>query len=297
MSTTATEAPGPASTQDGDHSIENIPAPKTDKDMKAVRFHGKEDLRFEKIQEPTCGKGQIKIVPAWCGICGSDLHEYVSGPNLCPTKPHPITGETVPLTFGHEFSGRIEELGEGVSDKWKVGDRVVVQPIIYDGDCGACKDGLINCCYKNGFVGLSGWGGGLSEHIVVPEYAVYSVPDNVGLDTAGKCFGSSLMCFFTLIKLICSACRASRCRLARCKYFSFQANGLRSDPWRWTHRPGGRSSAKGAWLQTDYSVRSIWHAETVFERLRGTRHPRSHQRRYYREMSRAVRRSWRTRCV
>lgn len=154
-------------------------------EMNAVRFYGKEDLRFEKIQEPKIAPGKIKIVPAWCGICGSDLHEYIGGASLCPTEPHPITGETVPLTMGHEFSGKIEELGEGVSDHWKVGDRVVVQPIIYDNECGACKDGLINCCSKNGFVGLSGWGGGLSEHIVVPEYAVYKLPDNVPMDVAG----------------------------------------------------------------------------------------------------------------
>jgi len=38
--------------------------------MNAVRFHGREDLRFEQIPEPECGKGQIKIKPAWCGICG-----------------------------------------------------------------------------------------------------------------------------------------------------------------------------------------------------------------------------------
>ena len=38
--------------------------------MNAVRFHGKEDLRYEQVPEPECGKGQIKIKPAWCGICG-----------------------------------------------------------------------------------------------------------------------------------------------------------------------------------------------------------------------------------
>jgi threonine dehydrogenase-like Zn-dependent dehydrogenase len=38
--------------------------------MNAVRFHGQEDLRFEQIPEPECGKGQVKIKPAWCGICG-----------------------------------------------------------------------------------------------------------------------------------------------------------------------------------------------------------------------------------
>ncbi|KAI9828103.1 MAG: hypothetical protein M1832_003630 [Thelocarpon impressellum] len=98
-----------------------------------------------------------------------------------PTTPHPITGEKVPLTIGHEFSGRVEEVGRGVTDM-KPGERVVVQPIIYDGTCGACKEGLINCCSSNGFVGLSGWGGGLSEHVVLPRASVYALPDNVSLE-------------------------------------------------------------------------------------------------------------------
>jgi len=152
--------------------------------MNAVRFHGKEDLRYEQVPEPECGKGQIKIKPAWCGICGSDLHEFLGGPSLCPTTPHPITGETIPLTFGHEFSGTIAEVGEEVSDNFAVGDRVCVQPIIYDGTCGSCEEGLVNCCDNNGFVGLSGWGGGLSDFVVVPEYCVIKVPDNVPLDVA-----------------------------------------------------------------------------------------------------------------
>ena len=72
-----------------------------------------------------------------------------------PTTPHPITNEKVPLTLGHEFSGVVEEVGEAVSDI-KVGAKVTVQPIIYDGTCGACREGYINCCDNNGFVGLSG---------------------------------------------------------------------------------------------------------------------------------------------
>lgn len=42
----------------------------SEKVMNAVRFHGREDLRFEQVPEPECGKGKIKIKPAWCGICG-----------------------------------------------------------------------------------------------------------------------------------------------------------------------------------------------------------------------------------
>ena len=79
----------------------------------------------------------------------------MGGPNIIPTTPHPITGEKVPVTLGHEFSGVIEEVGAGVEDI-AIGERVVAQPIIYDGTCGACKEGFINCCDQNGFIGLSG---------------------------------------------------------------------------------------------------------------------------------------------
>ncbi|KAI9810687.1 MAG: hypothetical protein M1827_006146 [Pycnora praestabilis] len=144
----------------------------TKQTMKAVRFHGQRDIRLEDIEVPKCGKGQVK---------DEDLHEYLGGANIMPTSPHPITGEKVPLTLGHEFSGIVEEIGDGVHDL-EVGGRVCVQPIIYDGTCGACKEGLINCCDSNGFVGLSGWGGGLSEHVVVPRASIISLPDAVSLE-------------------------------------------------------------------------------------------------------------------
>ena len=72
-----------------------------------------------------------------------------------PTTPHPITNEQLPLTLGHEFSGVVEEVGEGVYDI-NVGAKVTIQPIIYDGTCGSCREGYINCCDNCGFVGLSG---------------------------------------------------------------------------------------------------------------------------------------------
>lgn len=95
-----------------------------------------------------------------------DLHEYIGGPVIIPTTPHPITGENAPVTLGHEFSGVIEEVGPGVEDI-EVGERVVIQPIIYDGTCGACKEGFINCCDKNGFVGISGKFSGENEPLLL----------------------------------------------------------------------------------------------------------------------------------
>lgn len=151
--------------------------------MSAVRFHGQKDIRLETIPYPKITPGKVLISPKFCGICGTDVHEYLGGNNLIPAEghPHPITGETSPLTLGHEFSGIVEGVGEGV-EGFKAGDRVCVQPIIYDGDCRSCKRGLVNCCDKNGFVGLSGWGGGLAEAMVVPESCVKKLPDNVSLE-------------------------------------------------------------------------------------------------------------------
>ena len=110
-------------------------------------------------------------------------HEFLGGANLIPKpgSPHPITNETLPLTLGHEFSGIVEEVGSDVTHV-KPGDRVCVQPTIWDGDCRACVKKLVNCCDKNGFVGLSGWGGGMSEHIVLPDTAIKKLPDNVSLE-------------------------------------------------------------------------------------------------------------------
>jgi threonine dehydrogenase-like Zn-dependent dehydrogenase len=64
----------------------------------------------------------------------------------------------------------------------KVGDNVCVQPIIYDETCCVCHRGLINCCDQLGLVGLSGWGGGLCEHVVLPASFVKLLPDSVPLE-------------------------------------------------------------------------------------------------------------------
>ncbi|GLB12173.1 hypothetical protein AtubIFM57258_009453 [Aspergillus tubingensis] len=156
---------------------------KTTPVMKAARFHGRGDIRVEEIEEPTCGKGQVKMRPSFVGICGSDIHEYSGGPVLVPEKPHAITGTSLPVTLGHEFSGIVEEVGEDVTHI-SPGQRAVVRPTIFDRECIPCKQGYEHCCEKIGFIGLSGYGGGLAKYIVAPAEHFYTIPDNVSLEAA-----------------------------------------------------------------------------------------------------------------
>jgi len=151
--------------------------------MRAVRYHGNRDIRVDDIPEPECRPGFVKIAPEWCGICGSDVHEYLVGPETIPSpgEPHPITGETVPIVLGHEYAGTVIEVGAGVGGV-NVGDKVAVEPIIRDNDCPTCTDGHYNLCPQLGFHGLSGYGGGLAEFSVVPGYMVHVLPDSIPTD-------------------------------------------------------------------------------------------------------------------
>jgi len=136
--------------------------------MKAARFYGPGDIRIDDVPEPTTQPGTVKVEVEWAGICGTDLHEYLEGPIFAPTAdaPHPLTGESVPITLGHEFAGVVAEVGAGV-DRVRVGDRVAVEPYIICGTCDACTQGRYNVCATLGFVGLSGYGGGFAQFVVV----------------------------------------------------------------------------------------------------------------------------------
>ena len=152
--------------------------------MKAARYYGNRDIRIEDIAAPTLRPGAVAIDIAWCGICGSDLHEFLDGPIFCPAPghPHPLSGEEVPITMGHEFSGTVSALGEGVTDL-TVGESVVVEPYFVCDECAPCKAGNYHLCEKMGFIGLAGGGGGLSEKIVVDRRWVHPVGD-IPLDQA-----------------------------------------------------------------------------------------------------------------
>lgn len=103
--------------------------------MRAARYHARHDVRIEEIPEPGLRPGTVAIDVAWCGICGTDLHEHLEGPIFVPAQgsPHPISGEDAPVTLGHELSGTITALGDGVDDL-EVGQSVVVEPYVIGDD-------------------------------------------------------------------------------------------------------------------------------------------------------------------
>lgn len=150
--------------------------------MKAARWHAQKDIRVESIEEPKIEPGKVKIKVEWTGICGSDLHEYAAGPIFVPVEePHYVSKDKAPIVMGHEFSGYVTETGEGVT-KVKVGDPVVVEPILSCGTCTACQKGKYNLCEHLGFHGLSGGGGGFAEYTMVDEHMVHKMPEGLSFE-------------------------------------------------------------------------------------------------------------------
>jgi (R,R)-butanediol dehydrogenase/meso-butanediol dehydrogenase/diacetyl reductase len=150
--------------------------------MKAARWHNVNDIRVEDISAPVMSDNDVKIKVKWCGICGSDLHEYVAGPIFIPKDtPHPVTKEVAPIAMGHEYSGVVVETGKNVTNL-KVGDRVVTEPLVFCDECHPCKNGDYNTCDNLGFQGLSGFGGGFSEYTTFSSALVHKIPENISFE-------------------------------------------------------------------------------------------------------------------
>lgn len=153
--------------------------------MKAARFYDKGDIRIEDIPEPEVTAGTVGIQVAWCGICGTDLHEFMDGPIFIPPcgHPHPISGESAPITMGHEFSGVVYAVGDGVDDI-QVGQHVVVEPYIVADDVLTGPGENYHLSKNMNFIGLGGRGGGLSEKIAVKRRWVHPISNAIPLDQA-----------------------------------------------------------------------------------------------------------------
>lgn len=144
--------------------------------MRAARFHDTGDIRVEDIDQQPLGPGDVRVTVEYCGICGSDLHEYKAGPIMIPTDPHPGTGEQLPLTMGHELSGVVAEAGEDAA--LDPGTPVVVNPGMACGECTYCAEGNYTLCDELINIGIHGGGGGFAENIVVPAENAIPVPED-----------------------------------------------------------------------------------------------------------------------
>ena len=83
--------------------------------MRAAVYRGRHDLRIEEVSEPAAGPGELLLEVHAVGVCGTDAAEWERGPAIYAVPgPHPITGHIGPLIPGHEISGRVIGLGEGV---------------------------------------------------------------------------------------------------------------------------------------------------------------------------------------
>ena len=141
--------------------------------MKTQRGDGHLELR--DVEAPVARPGWVVLDVLGAGICGTDLHIL--------HDEHPYWP---PVTLGHEFAGRIAELGEGV-EGWAAGDRVVCEP--HAGACGVChlcRRGLVQLCAEKR---SPGWGidGALAGSVAVPAHLLHRVPDEVSDVAAAVC--------------------------------------------------------------------------------------------------------------
>ena len=148
--------------------------------MQAVVFPEPEVIRLDTVADPDCAPDEVVVKVEMSGICGTDLHiyrnEYMS---------------EFPLIPGHEFGGRVVEVGNRVKTGVQVGDRVAVDPNLYCGHCDFCRRQQANHCLNWEGVGITR-AGGFAEYAAVPAQACYSVPDS--LSNAQMAFIEPLAC-------------------------------------------------------------------------------------------------------
>ena len=134
--------------------------------------HGFGNLEIQDKPEPTPGKDQVKIEVKYAGICGSDIHTYEGHYKVA-----------VPVTLGHEFSGEVVEVGEGVTE-FKLGDRVTSETTFYIcGECEYCKSEDYNLCNHRKGLGTQ-QDGGFTKYLIARKESVHHIPENVDYQSA-----------------------------------------------------------------------------------------------------------------
>lgn len=145
--------------------------------MKALLLTEVGKFEYTDVPTPEPKAGEVLINIKACAICNSDVHGYDG-----------TSGRRKPgLIIGHEASGVIAKVGEGVK-KFKVGDAVVFNSVKYCGECWYCRHGLENLCDNGCCFGIKTdtqhLDGAMAEYLAVPEYLCYKIPENISFETA-----------------------------------------------------------------------------------------------------------------
>ncbi|HHV61187.1 MAG TPA: NAD(P)-dependent alcohol dehydrogenase [Firmicutes bacterium] len=142
--------------------------------MKAAVLERPGVIKIEELDKPSPGPGEILVRVKSVGVCGSDIHYY----------RHGRIGAYVvekPIILGHESSGEVAEVGEGVNSL-RVGDRVSLEPGIPCRKCVFCKTGRYNLCPDVVFMATPPVDGAFVEYVTFPEDFAFKLPDNVSFD-------------------------------------------------------------------------------------------------------------------
>ncbi len=138
--------------------------------MKAAYYNGKHEFKIGDGKEYAPGPGEVKIKVEYCGICGTDQHIF-----------HGKMDQRVdiPQVIGHEASGTVAEVGPGV-EGFKPGDKVVVRPLDWCGDCPTCKAGYSHICTSLKFMGIDSIGA-FQEFWTVKARTLHLCPSEMSL--------------------------------------------------------------------------------------------------------------------
>lgn len=155
-----------------------------DETMPAAMYHGRGDIRIEQTPIPVAGAGDLLLRVGTVGVCGTDAGEWDHGPVQIPLEhPHPASGWQGPMAIGHEFSGTVVAVGEGVDRAW-VGRRVASCGAAPCGACAACERGESNLCRRYAGVGLHR-PGALAGYVSTPVASCVSIEGlGISLDEA-----------------------------------------------------------------------------------------------------------------
>lgn len=132
--------------------------------MKAVVYQGPEIVVIEETERPALQTDEVLVKVEAVGICGSELEGYLGHSSV----------RSAPLIMGHEFCGIIAEVSPG-AEEIKVGERVVVNPLIHCGYCDRCEQGKPNICRNRKIIGINR-PGAFAEYVAVPKKSIYAVP-------------------------------------------------------------------------------------------------------------------------